>query len=328
MKTKIKASIILCTLNGGEEITKTIESLLGQTYPPDQYEIIAVNDGSTDKTGQILSTYPIKVLHHPAPKGIAHARNTGLKHAKGEITVCFDDDCTAYPNWLSNLTSAFDDKNVMGVGSIITLPKRPSLTDQYCFDTGYGNPFPMTLSRSKNILVRLFTYIVVNFQNPVSNYENGTTVSELPGISAAFRTDHLKLVGGWAEQYTNCSEDIEICTRLKLKFPQKKFIAATEAKLVHEQHLTFFNFIKKEFKRGKARIQYYRLIDKTPPYFPGPLIIFLLLPFMATPTLALLPHLLYPWWVVRTIKERKIRMLIYPYLQLLHEGSTVIGMLI
>ena len=56
----MKVSIILCTYNGAEKIRETIESLLNQDYPQHKLEIIVVNDGSTDRTAEIIGKYPLK----------------------------------------------------------------------------------------------------------------------------------------------------------------------------------------------------------------------------------------------------------------------------
>ena len=180
-------SIIVCTYNGAQKISKSLVSLFNQNYPKNKYEVIVVDDGSTDDTLAVVSKFPIVLVKHEKNKGLAAARNTGLKKSHGELVICFDDDCTADKHWLSELVKAYKDNSVMGAGGLITLPDKPTLTDEYCFSCGYGSPVPVTLGNSKSIFIRFFDYLVTNFSHPQSKYTNATIVYELPGILSSFR---------------------------------------------------------------------------------------------------------------------------------------------
>ncbi|MCS7278988.1 MAG: glycosyltransferase [Thermodesulfobacteriaceae bacterium] len=80
-------SVIIPTYNRAYLLFKSIESVLSQTFK--DWELIVVDDGSTDKTSYLVSKYPlIYVKKHR--KGVSHARNTGLKKAKGPL-ICFLD---------------------------------------------------------------------------------------------------------------------------------------------------------------------------------------------------------------------------------------------
>ena len=110
MDNEKNASIIVATYNRADILKKTLESMLNQDYPY-KYEIIVVNDGSTDNTYQILQKISknkkIKIHNIEKNSGPAVARNIGIKMARYPIIVIMDDDCIPEKNWLKKLVSGF-----------------------------------------------------------------------------------------------------------------------------------------------------------------------------------------------------------------------------
>lgn len=113
-------SIIIATLNNAPTLRKTLKGLLRIDYPED-YEIIIVNDGSTDNTKEMLDkefsrNKRLKVIHIPR-SGVCIARNIGIENSKGEIVVTMDHDCIPARDWLKNLVKGFSPRNVGVVSS-------------------------------------------------------------------------------------------------------------------------------------------------------------------------------------------------------------------
>ena len=92
-------SVIIPTYNRAVSIGRAIESVLGQTYV--EYEIVVVDDGSTDNTQQILKTYDglIKCIAQKNA-GVSAARNAGIQIARGEWIAFLDSDDQWFPNYL------------------------------------------------------------------------------------------------------------------------------------------------------------------------------------------------------------------------------------
>ncbi|WP_334756876.1 glycosyltransferase family A protein [Nostoc sp.] len=87
---KIIISVIIVVKNGERYLSKAIESVINQTYPPD--EILVVNGDSTDSTAQIAKSYKNVRYLHQQGKGLANARNTGIDNARGELIAFLDHD--------------------------------------------------------------------------------------------------------------------------------------------------------------------------------------------------------------------------------------------
>jgi len=105
-------SVIIPTLNRCQVLKNAIASAQGQTWPADQYEIIVVDNGSTDGTSQHVerlakdSKTLIRVIREPL-LGLQNARHAGARAAKGEVLIFTDDDATFEPDWVRAYAEAF-----------------------------------------------------------------------------------------------------------------------------------------------------------------------------------------------------------------------------
>lgn len=123
---KIKFSVVIPTMNRSDMLRQAIEALCHQEEPGCSYEIIPVDNGSTDDTKamveSIAKTSPVPIRYVFEPKSGSHyARNTGFKVAKGEILGLIDDDIIVDKNWVRNIVSIYDDPEVGAVGGKIIL---------------------------------------------------------------------------------------------------------------------------------------------------------------------------------------------------------------
>ena len=95
--------------NGESMIGKCIESLWNQDYPKDRYEIIIVDNDSKDGTAEVIKRYPAKYVLEDKIHTSYGARNTGARHAKGELRAFCDADETAEKQWLKTLVAGLAD---------------------------------------------------------------------------------------------------------------------------------------------------------------------------------------------------------------------------
>lgn len=120
----MKISVIIPAFNCAKTIGLLLDSLQKQTYK--DFEIIVVNDGSQDETPFILQRYKAKlknlVVIHQKNHGPAHARNTGVYAARGEILHFIDSDCIAPENLLiEHLKHHVKNKNLIVQGQLVRL---------------------------------------------------------------------------------------------------------------------------------------------------------------------------------------------------------------
>ncbi|MHA1652133.1 MAG: glycosyltransferase [Candidatus Helarchaeota archaeon] len=105
-------SIIVPIRNRKDMVPRLINSLLNVDYPT--FEIIMVDDASTDGTPELIEKFPVKLIKLHQSLGPASARNTGIRHAKYTIIALTDSDCMVSPNWLKELSPFLKDYDIVG----------------------------------------------------------------------------------------------------------------------------------------------------------------------------------------------------------------------
>lgn len=116
-------SIIIPTLNRDRFLNTAILSLIRQTFPPMRFEILVVDNGSSDSTNKVteefITAFPshqIRYIYEPEP-GLLSGRHRGALEANGDILIFVDDDIEADPNWLKAIKESFDDSTVQLLGN-------------------------------------------------------------------------------------------------------------------------------------------------------------------------------------------------------------------
>ena len=102
----IDFSIIVPFYNKEKTLEACIQSLLAQEYPAGKYEIICVNNNSTDSSCLVVNRYPAIKLIHEKKQGAYAARNAGILESKGALIVFTDADVEVRKNWLSSINLA------------------------------------------------------------------------------------------------------------------------------------------------------------------------------------------------------------------------------
>ncbi len=188
-------SIIIPAYNEEESITNTLKSVIKLDYPKDMFEIIAVNDGSTDDTKKEILCFKQKhpdysiILMDQKNQGKAKSMNDALRIAGGEFFACLDAD-------------SFVDKNAL---------KRMLFTFQEGDERLAIVTPAMKVTEPKNFLQKLqrAEYLSAILINRITGYINSIYVA--PGPFSVYRTDIIKKIGGFDEN--NLTEDQEIAYR-------------------------------------------------------------------------------------------------------------------
>ena len=117
-------SVIVPVYNEQEEVGELLDSLMVLDWPKEQYEIICCDNNSTDRSREIMTSYPILVLEEAKP-GPYPARNHAIRQAKGDFIALTDADCVVSSQWLQDLHSGFTLDKVGAVAGSFS-PKRLS----------------------------------------------------------------------------------------------------------------------------------------------------------------------------------------------------------
>lgn len=223
-------SIVIPAYNAEKTIASTLKALLNQTYPKNQYEIIVVNDGSTDNTKAVVKKFKKVKLIEQSHKGPAAARNLGVKHSKGSIILFTDADCIPDKNWIKNMVEPFKkNPEIVGVsGTYKTL--------------------------NKNSLIARFVGYEIEQRHERMKREK--YIDFIGSYSAAYKKNIFLQFGGFDESFPTASgEDTELSFKiakhnLKMVFQPKAFV-------YHKHPDTLLKFLRQKFFRGYWRIPLY-----------------------------------------------------------------------
>jgi GT2 family glycosyltransferase len=180
-----RVSVVVCSLNGERTLRDCLDGLLALEYP--DFEVIVVDDGSSDATAAIAREYGFRVIT-TENRGLASARNTGMAAGSGEIVAYLDDDARPDPHWLSFLAASFLATSHAGIGGPnVEHPGDGPVAE--CVTNAPGGPVHVLLSDRE--------------------------AEHLPGCNAAFRKASLEAVGGFDPRFRAAGDDVDLCWRLR-----------------------------------------------------------------------------------------------------------------
>lgn len=178
-------SIIVCSYNGGSMLEQCLRSLMDLVYP--DYEVILVDDGSTDDTRKIAARFPTVRAIHQENQGLSAARNVGLRAATGEIIAYTDSDCFVDPHWLTHLVYQLQASDAAAAGG-------PNLTP----DDGW-----------------VAACVAASPGQPTHVLENDQTAEHIPGCNMAYWREALEAINGFNPRYRKAGDDVDLCWRLQ-----------------------------------------------------------------------------------------------------------------
>jgi cellulose synthase/poly-beta-1,6-N-acetylglucosamine synthase-like glycosyltransferase len=222
-------SVIVPAYNAEETIESCIKALLNQSFPKKRYEVIVVDDGSTDKTCQVASKYPIRIVkqRHSGP---AAARNFGARVARGEILLFTDSDCIPSNNWIKNMVKPLENERIVGVAGTYKTFNKEKIIARFA---GYEIEERHTKLRKEKFIDFVGTY------------------------SAAYRKKIFKKFGGFDTSFPIASgEDPELS--FKISKSGLKLVFQPNAFVYHRHPDNLLKFLKQKFWRGYWRVLLYK----------------------------------------------------------------------
>jgi GT2 family glycosyltransferase len=213
-------SVAVCSYNGSRTIRECLEGLKRVEYP--NFEVIVINDGSTDATAAIASEYNYRIIT-TENAGLSSARNAALRVAKGEIIAYLDDDAIPDRHWLYHLAATFRQTNHAAVGGPnIAPPQSNTVAD--CVDNAPGGPIHVLITDE--------------------------VAEHLPGCNLAVRKSCLEAVGGFDPRFRVAGDDVDLCWRLQERGWTLGF--SPGAMVLHHRRYTIRGYWKQQKGYGKA----------------------------------------------------------------------------
>lgn len=130
MSQKLLCSIIIPALNEGKHIEKCLSALKAQSYPKEKYEIIVIDNGSSDNTRTIAEQYADQVILLRTGN-VGAVRNYGVKKSSGEIIVFLDADCVIDETWLERAIQMYSFETETVLGGICVCRENPNWIEKY-----------------------------------------------------------------------------------------------------------------------------------------------------------------------------------------------------
>ncbi len=220
-------SVIVCTRNGASRIAACITACRAIDYP--DFEIIVVDDGSTDNTAALLDGLDGIRVFHLEPCGLSAARNFGASQATGEILAYTDDDCSPDIHWLSWLAHTYATTNHQAIGGP-NLPPLPESLGLALTTSAPGAP----------------THVML-----------GDTLAEhLPGCHLSVRKKTFDEIKGFDPIFETAGDDVDFCWRLRdaghtLGFSGASFVW-------HHRRTTPWRYLKQQMGYGRAEALLFR----------------------------------------------------------------------
>src|SRR5262249_46223401 len=172
-----RISVVVCSYNGASTLRDCLGGLRRVRYP--NFEVIVVDDGSTDATAAIVREFDVRLIR-TGNRGLSAARNTGMEAATGEIVAYTDNDCRPDPEGLTYLAAAFQNSNHVGVGGANLAPPGDGPIAE-CVANAPGGPVHVLLSDE--------------------------VAEHIPGCNMAFRKSSLEAIGGFDPQFRTAGDD-------------------------------------------------------------------------------------------------------------------------
>ncbi|MEZ4675434.1 MAG: glycosyltransferase [Caldilineaceae bacterium] len=249
-ESNLAASVIIPVYNGTSCITDCLCALARQTMAIERYEIIIVDDGSTDEIDAVITkwiqanpTVHCKFIRQ-TNQGPAAARNRGAQVAHGELLLFTDADCIPVPHWIETFVRAFGESNTTRV------PQRDSRVNRDRVSAAMG-----TYRSNQPTVAAQFAQL--EFEERYVHMAHESTIDVVATYSAAFRRTVFSSAEGFDPSFPKANnEDVELSYRLSEVGHRMIFVPA--AIVYHPHGATWWDYAQTKLGRAYWRTIVYK----------------------------------------------------------------------
>ena len=226
-------SVVVACYNGSRTLQPCLDSLRRLNYP--NFEVIVVDDGSTDITPQVASLYKNFRVIRQTHQGLSVARNAGIFAAQGEVIAFTDADCRADEDWLYYLAADLLNGSFVGMGGYNFLPPDDSA---------------------------VAAAVMVSPGGPAHVMLNDRQAEHIPGCNMAFYKWALAEIGGFDPIFHRAGDDVDVCWRLQQRGYRIGF--SPPGFVWHYRRPTVPAYLQQQSGYGEAEAM---LVRRHPEYF-------------------------------------------------------------
>ena len=224
----MEISIVVPARNAAGTIGGCVQSLLEQSVPRERYEVIVVDDGSTDETRQLVERSGATLIPQ-AQEGPAAARNKGVSVSKGDIVLFTDADCVPEANWVAEMVRSFEDGEIAGVKGV--------------YRTRQGGIIPR--------------FVQCEYEERYEQMAKQRWIDFIDTYSAGYRREIFLAEGGFDTRYPSASvEDQEFSFRLAER--GHKMVFNPRAVVYHQHPATLTAYFTRKFNIGYWKVMVLR----------------------------------------------------------------------
>jgi cellulose synthase/poly-beta-1,6-N-acetylglucosamine synthase-like glycosyltransferase len=237
----VSISVVIAARNEKENIVRLLEALHRQTYSRNYFEVIVVDDFSTDKTSESVKPFLNDTFHLMQPNSIAaqsskkKAIESGIQKAKGELIVVTDADCIPQQEWLQTIVSIYKKTNSVFIAAPVKLKSYPTL---------------LSIFQSLDFI----TLQGITAASVTANTHNMCNGANLAYLRSAFFE-----VGGFSGIDKLASgDDMLLMYKIWKKYPKKlSYLKSEQAIVETEPMLTWKDFFQQRI-RWSSKAGYYK----------------------------------------------------------------------
>ena len=247
MSSDSPLSVVVCSYNGAEKLLTCLEALARQRVSVD---VLVVDDGSSDGTGEVARSFGYSVIRHEHNQGISAARNTGLTHATSTVVSFCDDDCTPPVDWTERLLAAWrSNPEVTILGGTVEVDHPTTFTQGYL---AYRNPLvPIEIEIAHG--PSLWYRIARQFRPPLLPTREIFPVYAVVGANMSVHRGRVLEVGGFDEGLMfGEGEEASLCTAVRARFGERSVMVDPQLTLAHRFEPSMRGVWRRGFAYGRG----------------------------------------------------------------------------